>query len=261
MANVRDDEDKCVGLTDMPLKATEAECKVGRSIFAKGQEKIRVESLSDGMSGVPLQGPNHVVYLSQANSAGIDVVQNEAVNQEAGNCGLSLSLFQQQMMLNQQMLVQQQHTMTSLISQVDKLSKHVRQNNTAEETVGVRCTPPTSSTFVSRKRKLHDISSCEDVSTDSDNNSVSDSEIDGNHSQVHDNMPVSLPLETDKVHVSTNMKLLQDMGQEFDREEVLGPKVNDTLARVVNSGIRAKLTEMWPKNYARSLCAPEIVRL
>ena len=253
MANVRDDEDKCVGLTDMPLKATEAECKVGRSIFAKGQEKIqpvRVESLSDGMSGVPLEGPNHVVYLSQANSAGIDVVQNEAVNQEAGNCGLSLSLFQQQMMLNQQMLVQQQHTMTSLISQVDKLSKHVRQNNTAEETVGVRCTPPTSSTFVSRKRKLHDISSCEDVSTDSDNNSVSDSEIDGNHSQVHDNMPVSLPLETDKVHVSTNMKLLQDMGQEFDREEVLGPKVNETLARVVNSGIRAKID----RNVAKELC-------
>ena len=158
-----------------------------------------------------------MVYLSQANSAGIDV-QNEAVNQEAGICGLSLSLFQQQMMLNQQMLVQQQHTMTSLMSQVDKLSKHVRQNNMTEETVGVRCTPPTSSTFVSRKRKLHGISSCEDVSTDSENNSVSDSEIDGNQSQVPDNMPVLLPLETDKVHVSTNMKLLQDMGQEFDRE-------------------------------------------
>ena len=80
---------------------------MGRSILAKGQEKIqpvRVESLRDGMSGVPLEGSNHVVYLSQANSAGIDVVQNEAVNQEAGNCGLSLSLFQQQMMLNQQML-------------------------------------------------------------------------------------------------------------------------------------------------------------
>ena len=63
-------------------------------------------------------------------------------------------------------------------------------------------------------------------------------------------MPVSLPLETDKVHVSTNMKLLQDMGQEFDREEVLGPKVNDTLARVVNSGIRAKID----RNVAKELC-------
>ena len=51
------------------------------------------------------------------------------------------------------------------------------------------------------------------------------------------------------------------MGQEFDREELLGPKVNDTLAREVNSGIRAKMIEMWPKNYVRSLCAPEIVRL
>ena len=67
---------------------------------------------------------------------------------------------------------------------------------------------------------------------------------------MHDNMPVSLLLETDKVHVSTYMKLLQDMGQEFDREEVLGPKVNDTLARVVNSGIRAKLD----RNVAKELC-------
>ena len=66
------------------------------------------------------------------------------------------------------------------------------------------------------------------MSTDSENNSVSNSEIDGSQSQVHDNMPVSLPLETDKVHVSINKKLLQDMGQEFDREEVLGPKVIDT---------------------------------
>ena len=72
------------------------------------------------MSGFRLEGPNHSVYLPQANSAVIVVVQNEAVNQEAGNCGLSLSLFQQQMML---MLVQQQQfflqTMTSLISQVE----------------------------------------------------------------------------------------------------------------------------------------------
>ena len=79
------------------------------------------------------------------------------------------------------------------------------------------------------------------MSTDSENNLVSDSEIDGNPSQLHDNMPVSLPLETDKVHISTNIKLLQDMGQEFDKEEVLGPKVIDTLACVVNSGIRAKI--------------------
>ena len=67
------------------------------------KQPVHVESLNDCMSGVPLEGPNHVVYLSQANSAGIDVVQNEAVNQEAGNCGLSVSLFQKQTMLNQQM--------------------------------------------------------------------------------------------------------------------------------------------------------------
>ena len=40
------------------------------------------------------------------------------------------------------------------------------------------------------------------------------------------------------------------MGQEFDREEALGPKVIDTLARVVNSGIRAKID----CNMAKEIC-------
>ena len=40
------------------------------------------------------------------------------------------------------------------------------------------------------------------------------------------------------------------MWQEFDREEVLVPKVNATLACVVNSGIRAKID----RNVAKELC-------
>ena len=40
------------------------------------------------------------------------------------------------------------------------------------------------------------------------------------------------------------------MWQEFDREEVLVPNVNDTLARVVNSGIQAK----FDRNVAKELC-------
>ena len=84
---------------------------------------------------------------------------------------------------------------------------------------------PTSSTCVSRKRKLHDISSCVDVTTDSENNSVSDSEIDRNQSQVHDNMPLSLSLEADKVHVSTNMKSLQECGKSLIERKFWYPKL------------------------------------
>ena len=103
MANARDNEDKCVGLTDMLLKPPKLNAR-WENLYSlqdrNTKQPVRIESLSDGMLGVPLESPKHVVYLFLANSAGIDVVQNEAVNHEAGNCGLSLSLFQQQMMFS-----------------------------------------------------------------------------------------------------------------------------------------------------------------
>ena len=49
---------------------------------------------------------------------------------------------------------------------------------------------------------------------------------------------------------NSNMKLLKEMGQEFDKVEALGPILNETLSKVVNSGIRAKSD----RNVAKDLC-------
>lgn len=44
--------------------------------------------------------------------------------------------------------------------------------------------------------------------------------------------------------------LLQQMGHEFEKLEAVGPKVNDTLAKVVDSGIRVQID----RNSAKEMC-------
>lgn len=148
--------------------------------------------------GVPFEGPSSsghasVVYISQEASgiAHNGGYQNQAANQEvtfAGNSGLSLAVFQQQMMLNQQMLVQQQQTMTSLISRVDSLAKSVGNSRLSDENVSAICSPPTPNVLGSRMHTIHELSSCEDASSASDiaSESSSDSE-----NECETNRPVS----------------------------------------------------------------------
>ena len=66
------------------------------------------------------------------------------------------------MVLNQQMLVQQQQTMTSLMSRVDSLAQSVVNSQSSENNVSGICSPPTSNVLGCRKHKMHELSSCED---------------------------------------------------------------------------------------------------
>ena len=103
----------------MGSKSTEAESKVASLHRSNQLIKDQEDQNKDGdaILGVPFEGPSSsghasVVYISQEASgiAHNGGYQNEAANQEvtfAGNSGLSLAVFQQQIMLNQQMLVQQ----------------------------------------------------------------------------------------------------------------------------------------------------------
>ena len=57
----------------------------------------------------------------------------------------------------------------------------------------------------------------------------------------------------EKGHVRSNMELLKAMENEFDKVEVLGPQVDETLASVVNSGIRNKIDRWWLKSCVKNL--------
>ena len=92
--------------------------------------------MKTALSWDPLEGPSSsdhasFVYVSQE-KAGIahnGGYQNDIVNPEVVTTGNSIppALFQQQMMLNQQ-ITQQQKTMSSLITRVDSLAKAINKN-------------------------------------------------------------------------------------------------------------------------------------
>ena len=54
----------------------------------------------------------------------------------------------------------------------------------------------------------------------------------------------------EKGHLRSNMELLKAVGNGFDKVEAHGPQVDETLASVVNSGIRNKIDRM----VAKELC-------
>lgn len=140
------------------------------------------------------------------------------------------------------MLVQQQQTMTFLINSFDSLVQSVVNSQWRDNKVSGICSPPTSYVLGSLKHKIHELSRCEDVSSASD--FASESSSDSEEDNLESNTPMSLPKKGRKVsetvvsHPNTskdesvltnsNMKLLKEMGQEFNEAEALGPKVNET---------------------------------
>ena len=125
-------------------------------------------------------------------------------------------------MLNQQMITQQQQTMSSLITRVDNLAKAV---NKSQHKVKKKDTPP-----VGRKRKAHELSDCEDITFDLDILVDSSSEEEAGvgkerremskkgHSMENKDSSAAGTL-AEKGHVRSNMELWKAMGNEFDKVE------------------------------------------
>ena len=140
----------------------------------QGLNAVNMQNNSENSAvmGIPLEGPSSsdhasFVYVSHEN-AGIahkGGYQNNIVNSEVVTTGNSIPLafFQQQMMLNQQMITQQQQTMSSLITRVDSLAKAVNKSQPQSEKERAIDSPPGG-----RKRKAHELSDCEDITSDSD---------------------------------------------------------------------------------------------
>ena len=61
----------------------------------------------------------------------------------------------------------------------------------------------------------------------------------------------------DKVKITSNMDLLREMGKGFENLETCGSKVNDTLANVVDSGIRAQIDRSLAKEACNKYSRPE----
>ena len=194
-----------------------------------------------------------------------EVVQNEAGTAEVRKVNKPidpLAFYQQQMMLNHQMMIQQQQTVNSLIGKVDSLSKLVGQKDSANLTI--KELPKNSVTKV-RSHTLarpHDISSDSSDEEQSEEEAVVDSELESVYSEHNTNDNAQIlesrnEKQDDNTQANNNMKLLQEMGQEFEKQEAVSSKVDDTLAKVVDSGIRSKIDRSIAKEISQKYQRPE----
>ena len=178
----------------------------------------------------------------------------------------ALSFYQQQMMLNAQMFVQQQQTVNALISKVDGLTKLVEkrgemETNEVQNKANTNVSQTDENTkvqnlrqlIIKEKTKTHAMSDSDlqDVSSDSENGESDYEDDNSEKSDIESNPTKSMENAENSKEVSDNMKLLRELGKEFEKAEALGPNVDDTLSKVVDSGIRL----MIDRNLAKELCA------
>lgn len=161
------------------------------------------------------------------------------------------SFYQQQIMLNAQLFLQQQQTVNTLIGKVDGLTKLVE--NRGEQTVtpdeNTRIRQLTRKDVIRQKTHvMSDSDAHDDSSTSEDGDSDSETGY-ADKSDGEDNSSVLQNKQT-QPEVSENMKMLMELGKEFERAETVGKKVDDTLSKVVDSGIRS----MIDRNLAKELC-------
>ena len=196
----------------------------------------------------------HDQTLSQEDNGIADV---KIVNSHGGALStpdLSLTIYQQQMMLNHQMFLQQQQTVNALIGKVEGLAKIV--NN--RESAGKSDKSPRVSELKQTKSKrgkphehvLSD-SDIEDVSSDEEEPGNRDYSS-GDESDCNDSRKEEKQESEQKTTelLSDNAKLLQDLSKEFEKAEAVGDKVEDLIQKVVDTGIRAQID----RNLAKELC-------
>lgn len=222
---------------------------------------------SEGLYGIAHNTGGTVVRTAEpSGNVTAEVTTVNKPMRTAETQGVSLDYYQQQMMLQQQLMLQQQQTVNALIGKVDSLSKIMEQKDKNVVSSESRCETKVDELSKQMNRKSHSKSrtheisdSSEDESSENEHWNIESEEYDSAGSEtVSGKTPTTQTAESSKTEsqnssleqVSANMKLLKEMGQEFEKLEAVSSKVDETLAKVVNSGVRSKID----RNVAKELC-------
>ena len=203
-------------------------------------------------SGIPLHSPlpeggNRTADVITINNSSSTLPTNTAVQTHDVS-----TFFQQQMLLNAQLFLQQQQTVNALINKVDGLYKLVeyKGQQSIDENAEVNIT---RSQII--REKTHtmsgSLSDLQDFSSESENGEFDD---EAEQSDNFDNERDHRETKEDKGKtepVSENMKMLLELGKELEKSEAVGKNVHENLSKVVNTGIRT----MIDRNIAKELCA------
>ena len=161
------------------------------------------------------------------------------------------SFYHQQIMINAQLFLQQQQTVNALIGKVDGLTRLVenREEQTASADENTRIKQLSRKAVISQKTHVMSDSDLQDVSSASEDGE-SESEDENDDKSDSEDAPSLLQKNKEKPEVSENMKMLMELGKKLEKTEAVGKKVDDTLSKVVDSGIRS----MIDRNLAKELC-------
>lgn len=212
------------------------------------------QQISD--SQLPLsEGGNRIADTANVNNHTSGITSNSAATVQhdfssVTNAAIQsdFSFYQQQCVLNAQLFVQQQQTVNTLIGKVDELSKKFEntQQSGASVNENTRVKQITRKEVIRQKTHALSDSDLEDVSEASENE---ESDVEDNYAQSDSDTSQNQAQENSE-GVSENMKMLLELGKELEKSESVSKKVDDTLSKVVNSGIRS----MIDRNLAKELC-------
>lgn len=177
-------------------------------------------------------------------------------------------------------MFQQQQTVSSLVQQVEALSKTMSENKRLEtdDRAEVRRKIPETHDRAEVRRKKREPEPKQGTSRSSIYDEIDSSESDYSSAEEHamsaseeedvvvleddslsENLAKRQKLEPDSIpeNEGDNMKLLRQLGKEFKNEEEYAEKVHTTLSAVVNSGIKAPVDRKLAKELCEKQLRPE----
>ena len=216
----------------------------------------RQSQLSEGVNGTADNATSVNNPISGIPPAALTQNVTPATGQD-----FSMAFYQQQVMLNHQLFIQQQQTVSALIGKVDGLAKLVENNGEKQKASEAKREEKTRVKQLgtgkqSRKTHVLSDSDIEDVSSDSDFGYSEDDEGQSDNSDLNasDKKDDKKDNETE---ASDLRKSLQNLAKELERNEAVGPNVDDTLSKIVNLGIRSVIDRKKSKELCETYVRPE----
>ena len=205
------------------------------------------------------EGVNRTADVVNVNSQFSAVPSSVPTNSGTPTQGeFPLAFYQQQVMLNHQLFMQQQQTVQALIGKVDGLTKLVENNGKSKMDEHCRDDNTKVKHLKATDRKSHVLSDSdiEDISSQSE---FENSDEEDCHSEL------SRVSKTDKqedkqddiVEESDKMKMLQQLEKELEGEEAVSENVNEKVAKIVNLGIRSSIDRKKAKGLYEKYNRPE----
>ena len=192
-------------------------------------------------------GKPHTMTHAQHN------VNKNSEDLQQNSVTFTMDIIQRQLLQNQQMMLQQQQTVPALVQKFENMSKSLSKNNqpTVSRNSARAKSPEVPVPLITSKSIYDDIDLSEPEYSSADEHILSDRENDNGNDDIKDCFSATsskrrktdpateiIDTPTDPDKESESMKLLHQLGKDFDHDEDLGEKVNPHYRQLLIQGSR-----------------------